>query len=214
MAKKLKQRIIDSFPEGDREGAKQYLDWIRSALTDVSANLRRSVMLMILLMAVFEFIIQSRRSSFTLAGFSVAEGSIVLKFIPALVAYLYLQSFVYSHRAAVLRDAFADTLARWSPEAEKNDLGFLLRPVHTLFWSEGWPTSEENRLRIDEVERRTSFVFMAIIMIGSLIFLTQAYYVLFPDRALANYVLWSTSLSITLYCLVATLWYISSFERY
>ena len=118
MRKRLQTRISETFTADNREDAKAYLDWLNSAISDIAQNSRRVVMLMLFLVAIFEFLIQSPKFTFTLAGFVISKSSIVLKFIPALAAYLYLQMLVYSQRATDLRDAFQERSnmrgARWS----------------------------------------------------------------------------------------------------
>src|SRR5689334_15933131 len=135
--KTVKARVTDSFSADDRDRVQQYLDWLRSALTDQSASLRRTVTLLIVIMAAFEFIIQSPHSSFQLAGFRINRGSIVLQFLPAITAYLYLQIFIDAVSYFDMKNAFIAAFSRWSPEAAENEIHVFLKPSSPVYWRMG-----------------------------------------------------------------------------
>ena len=212
-AKTLKRRVFDSFPEGASEDAEQYLEWLRSTLSDISANLRRTVIVLITLMAVFEIIIDTSRATFTLAGFSISKGSITLQFIPALISYLYLQVNTDSTRISYLHRTLGFTMARWSALAEENDLDVLIRPYYPLYYRPHWTSGSVGRYRGDKATSIASGVLGMMVQIIPLAFTVQAYWVLFQGHSVSHYVIWSLSLTITLFCLVTSSIHVSEMGR-
>jgi hypothetical protein len=68
MVKNLRERIELSFSEDDHENVGQYIDWLRATLFDLSANVRRTGILLVFLMAIFEFV-EFSGSATILGGF-------------------------------------------------------------------------------------------------------------------------------------------------
>lgn len=201
--KDIKDRIKDAFADDDREGVRQYVEWLRAALSDVSANLRRTVLLLLALIAVFEFVVESQNSAYVIAGFRVDRGSIVLQFIPALVAYLYLQAVVNTSVIRQLDAAFTLTLEKWSSRVVENDLDLLIGPDYPLFWT---PFRSKRLEGIYPggrmVNMANGFIGFAI-FIGVLIFEVQAYFVQLPKPSASalNYISWAASMFIATFCL-------------
>ena len=89
--KTLKARVEDSFTENDKDQAKQYLDWLQTTLYDLIGIIRRNAILLLILIAAFEFVEESSRASFELGGFHIDKTSSALPIIPALVAYFFFR---------------------------------------------------------------------------------------------------------------------------
>jgi hypothetical protein len=202
MSSSIRDRVNASFPEGEEEKIKQYLDWLRSAIVDLSANMRRAVTLLVFLIAVFEVIFSSPNAGITAIGFHIDRGSIVLRFIPALVAYLGFQLLAYSENTVQLVELFTAIFTKWSDKAEQNDLDLLVLPTSPLFWNIGERDFRaQYKTLSDKVQNGTSYVFMAIILLGLMVFEAQAYYLLFGGKTIGSYIVWTVSLSVTVFCL-------------
>ena len=207
----LKARAEDAFSEKNEDQAVQYLDWLRSALFDLAGSVRRSAILALFLVAVFEFLEESHGAAFTLGGFRINEGSIVLPLIPALVAYLYIEIIISSAKVRVRQNLFTEVFKRWSPQAEQNDLDMYVMPTNYLFWNpgRGLPRAE-NRSSIERTENRVSMVFAVTVLVGIFLFEGQAYYILLNGNSISFYVLYGLSLLMTIFCLsmvVAYWWF-------
>jgi hypothetical protein len=208
MTRRIRERVQESFDREDQEKVVQYLDWLRAALSDLSGSLRRTVTFLILLMAIFEVVYESPHGTFTLAGFQIDRGSIVLPFIPALIAFLYLQSIVDSVRSAQIQEALRQAFIRWSPQAGRNDLDAYILPAYPLFWNPGnVEPRAENRLATYGTYKFTSIAFLGIIVIITLGYEAQAYYVLFNKQSPGHFILWLLSLLVTVICLSAAVTY-------
>lgn len=213
MAKKLDERVKEAFTENDKEQAIKYLDWLRPTILDYAASIRRSSLVMILLVAIFELVISAKDIKITIGSFQVARGSIVLVFLPPLIAYLYMQAFWDTVRADYLREAFVAIFKIWSPKAEKNDFDDLLTPSQLMYFSViGGSFHEETKRRIDKLEDSASSIFVVSVIFGVVAFEGQAYFVLFPHH-LGEAFTWTISLCITIFCLCITVLTLYYFAR-
>jgi hypothetical protein len=210
MRKDIKTRVQSAFGDDDQDEAKQYLDWLRTSISEYSSTVRRNIALLITLIAIFELIVSTRKSSFALSGFHIDRSSVVFQALPALVAYLYMQVLTDSTESSDLRDVFTHVFARWSPQAEQNDLDVFLKPAYPLYWRLAWNAREENRLSYDRVRSAIGWVFAIIVLIGTLGFEAQAYYALFSGNGSLHYAIWALSLALTIFCLTASVIYISA----
>jgi hypothetical protein len=206
--KRLQDRITESFPKDGRENARQYLEWLRAALSDLSASLRRTAGFLLVLVAVFEFIIGSPKSTYVIAGFQISKGSVVLSFIPALVAYSYFQLIVDSAAIRQLHEAFSYALDCWSPLAGENDLDVLVGPSYPLYWTPVRTRRARDFYPSARITLVAIQVFGYVILVGVLAFECQAYYALLPRRSVSDYVIWSLSLCITLFCTFMAISYV------
>jgi hypothetical protein len=201
VARKINDRVKEAFQESDKEQAIKFLDWLRPTILDYAASIRRTSLAIILLVAVFELVISSKGAKVTIGSFEIARNSVVLVFLPALIAYLYMQTAWDSARSDYLTTAFTTIFKVWSPNAEKNDLDDLLTPAQLMYYSAiGGAIRSENKRPIDKIDDRTSFIFYGIFFFGTFIFEGQAYFVLFPHH-LGEAFSWAISLSIAIFCL-------------
>jgi hypothetical protein len=214
MARGIQERVADSFGKDDQEKAAQYLDWLRAALSELSGSLRRNVALLILLMAVFEVVYESPRGSFTLAGFHIDRSSIVLQFIPALIAYLFLQSIVDSVRSGQMQEALRQAFVQWSSPAGRNDLDAYIVPAYPLFWNPGKVEPRaENKLATYRIYRIISVAFLALIVAITLCYEFQAYYVLLNGQGPGHFILWGLSLLVTtIFLVMAAIYFIRDYS--
>jgi hypothetical protein len=201
MARSIEDRAKDSFGNDDRESVSKYLDWVRTTLIDYAQNNRRMATLLLIVVAIFELVAYSRNSKIIIGSFVVERSSVVLDFLPTLVAYLFFQIAADANKADRLRKLFSEVFKIWSVEAEKNDLDVSLMGPAPLYWNPtGGTTRESNTYSSDRAEEFGSMAMMIVILIGVLAFEVQAYCVLFAPSG-SKLVLWIIGLIVTLFCL-------------
>lgn len=204
MAKSIEARVQDSFSEANREDIFKYLDWVRSTILDYSQTMRRMATFLILLIAAFEIVANSRKSQITIASFQIARGSVVLTLLPGLVAFLVLQMMTDAGKAHRLITVYQEVFKLWSEKAEANDLDSEVLTDPPLYWTPaGGGFRKENVNRAYKLADDSSLVLTVAVLMGILAFEAHAYYVLFPAH-FPNLILWLISLSIALTCLVLT----------
>jgi hypothetical protein len=96
--KSISTRIQESFGEAEHEDVSQYLEWVSAKIVSQAQSLRRMVASIILLIAVFELTNEYPKTQLTLGSFHLYKGSVVVQFLPAFVAFLYLQSLIETVR--------------------------------------------------------------------------------------------------------------------
>jgi len=84
MSKSITRRIDESFSHIDRDDTRVYLEWLNSSISDLLQNMRRTMALAALLVAVYILVEESPKTTFSLAGFQISKGSLVFEFIPVL----------------------------------------------------------------------------------------------------------------------------------
>jgi hypothetical protein len=200
MDKTLRDRITDSFADDDRESARQYIEWLRAATSELSASLRRTVTFLIVLIAAFEFITESPKSAYTIAGFRIDKGSIVLQIIPAVTAYLFFQVVADTSVIRRLQSALSNTMARWSPKARENDLDIMIGPPYPLFWTPFRTTRSRNIYPGGGVALFAAGIFGSIIILVFWIFEVQAYSELNQKHSGLSQIIWWCSLCFAIFC--------------
>lgn len=202
MTKSIEDRVSDSFGNDDRENISKYLDWARSTLVDYSQNNRRAATLLLVIVAIFELVAYSRNSSISIGSFVVTSGSVVLEFLPALVAYIFLQMMADFNRTYQLLTVFTQVFKLWSEKAEKNDLDNHLRGPAPLYWNLfGGYRRRVNSYRADHFESISSVTMILSIPIAITAFEAQAYYVLFTS-SVSRLILSIISCCVALLCVV------------
>ena len=198
--KKLINRINDSFDENDQERMLKYLDWLRSAMLDYIQSVRRNSAVLLLLVAIFELVADSRNATLTIGSFHVTKGSIVLVFLPAVVSFLYLQAVLDTVNAYQLRMVFFYIFEKWCPGGADNGLVNFLCGPESILWSTYDVRDDNNIDRVDRLEYRSRLIFASVTIYGVLAFEGQAYWVLFSAHNVQVAGL-AVSLFATLVCL-------------
>jgi hypothetical protein len=204
----MSSRIADSFGADDEERILKYLDWLRSVSIDYVQSIRRTAVILVFLVAVFELVANSRDARITVSSFDVTRGSVVLIFLPALISYLYLQIASDTVKADRVIVAFMEAEKIWAPSAAQNDLDVLLMGSQPIFLNVfAGRQRTVNRQRADTAEEVASATFLVIFYLGVFAFVAQAYYVLFSTH-IATLIAWSVSLCVAIFCLVfsAIIW--------
>lgn len=201
MAKSVAERIDDSLDGKDREDVLKFMEWLRSGMQDLTQSLRRTMALALLLMAAFELVSESK-TTITIGSFQISNGSIVIVFIPALVAYLYLQTISDTVRLDTLQFAFTAALRQWSADAERNDLDLLIAPSQALYWNAvSTPGYPDNRSWLENLRLWTFRTVLLVVMAGVFAFESWSYYKLYRSPT----IIWTISVCIAAFCLIAGL---------
>jgi len=198
----IRERVEDSYTDEEPDKVSKYLDWLNAVISDLTQNIRRSALLILLLAAAFELVSTSPRTQITFSIFSISKGSVVLQFIPALVSYLYLQTFIDGVRINSMRRAFRETFSYWSSSASANDLDAFILPTFYLFWSPGFATksSEANEGIGNKIERFIGSMFFFVTVIAIAAFELQAYHFLLKPGSSTPDITWFVSLGISAFC--------------
>jgi hypothetical protein len=199
------KRVSSAFDKDSHEDITQYLDWLRDAIASCVNDLRRTVLITLLLIAIFELVLESPESSashISIGSFEISKGSVTLLFIPMLVAYLYFQMQVESVRLYTLRHVFSVAFSKWSSKAAENDLDVFIHPAMPVYWDVyGNAEDKTNRPLTTYVESIAALPFMVVIIVGVVGFEIQAYSSL-RRQSSTNHSLWLISASVASFCII------------
>lgn len=205
MHKSPEDKIADSFSEETQEKALQYLEWLRICINDVYANMRRSSGIALVLAAIFELVVSSKTLELSIGSFRISGGSVVLVFIPAVIAYSHLQAVTDFIRLVDLRNLHIATFNKWLPEAEQNKLHRYVFPPQTVLLNIGdRPVSEQKALR--QTQRLLEDISLTLLFFACPVFTVIAYWQLFPKNIDHN-IPWAASLCLSLIWLFTALMY-------
>lgn len=201
MTKSPRDRVQDSLSGDDRESIAKYLDWIRSAILDYSQALRRTAVILVTAVAIFELVIYSKNQTIAVSSLVIARNSIVLLFLPALVAYLVFQIIAYQNRVVPLLNMYSETFKLWSSKGNENSLHTPLLGSAPLYWNPFTRFYKPDTVyRSDRIEIYGTGILMLGIVFGVIGFEAQAYYVLFMPK-FSTILPWAVSLGVTAFCL-------------
>lgn len=202
----IKERVESSFSKDDKDKIYQYLEWLRIEMSDLTQDIRRMTLVLLLLIAAFEFLLGEHGTRITLGVFKIGRGSVAVVLIPALVAYLYLQIYFDSIRINRMRRVFRETFSYWSSLAAASELDMYVLPRFYLFWSPGLGAKFQkgNEPRVEGLVRFTGMTLMLVIVTGLIAFEIQAYAVLRKPESPEFNILWIASLCIAAFCIGVT----------
>jgi hypothetical protein len=164
MVKNPTDRVKDSFTGDDRESIAKYLEWSRLAILDYSQALRRSATIQIITIAAFELVAYSKNQKISLGSFELARNSIVLTFLPAIVAYLFFQITTDHNRIDQLTTMYFAAFRLWSEKSEGNDLDTPILGPAPLYWNTFRGRYQRNNMyRYDRIENVGSGIIMIIV---------------------------------------------------
>jgi hypothetical protein len=189
----IARRVDDSFNDGDRESVVKYTDWLLSSMNTISQNLRRIATLILLLVVVFELIVQSPKVEVSIGAFRITRNSAPLTFIPVIVAYLYFQLILDSVKLSELIAAFKAVFEKWSANAASNGLGLFISPAMPIYWNFSMSAPPSVKKRHNKLEDGISILLITTMLLGVLAFEGQAFYLLFNSN-LSKDILWFISL--------------------
>jgi hypothetical protein len=201
MAKTPTRRVEDSFDSSDHEDVSKYLDWLSNVISNDTLAVRRMATLVVLLIAVFELVNESPKVRLSLGSFQLYKGSIVIQFVPALVAFLSLQTLIDTERLNNSQRIFSAAFGQWSEKAKENDLDNNILPPMPLYWNVGGVTARRSR-----VANVATYVLAFTLIFGVIAFEAQAYYVLYRLPTGGN-IYWLVSVGVTAICIITAFSY-------
>lgn len=208
--------IQGSFADTDEEKLSKYLDRLYAAISDYTQSIRRDSLLVLLLATAFELVNSSPGEQFSVASFSFHKGSVVLQFVPAVVAYLFLQIVTDSIRLADMGIAFRRLFGRWLGGGEHPETGSFIMPATPLYWTIKQSLPSRGAIQYRRYARGywTSSWFTGVLVAGILAFEADAYYTLYSGQ-FSHDILWLISLCFALVCFVMSAinfidWYLTT----
>jgi hypothetical protein len=193
-----------SLAQDNKDDRKAYLDWLLDAINQYAGQIRRTTFLALFLIAVFVIVAQSGKQ-INLKGIDISEGSVVDIFIPALVAYLFLQLVTDTNRLIALYKKFSEHLDAWARKSQLSVSYSLVMPPFPLVWGasmtmrniDSAPHGEERTFLVKAIDKTAPAV--------GLIFLIISYIVLlWPYKHLSAvaFVSIAFSIAISLACVI------------
>ena len=198
----IRERVKDSYSDEETDKVTKYLDWLNASISDVAQNIRRSTLLILLLIAAFELVSTAPSEEVKFSIFIITKGSVVLQFIPALISYLFLQIYIDSINIKWMLTTFRAAFTSWSSSASKNDLDIYILPRFHLFWTPGFNLRAKtgNEQTVVRAEQITRGILFAVVIVGTFIFEAQAYSSLRGPRSSTPSLAWFASLVISIFC--------------
>jgi len=210
MAKSVGQRVLDSFQGAGAEiQAKEYSQNVYAAWKDISASLSRSALLIFLLMAVFELLVNQHTSTaISIGSFMLVNAPIVQIALPTIVAFVIYDSFRLSVRWLRLGRAYIELTKIYAPVQRDNGLDFLIEPNLPSLWgigAIGFGGTERTADRF--MSTVNAVVRYAMMLAVPVAFESQAYYRLIQKFGYDNIFLWVNA-GITILLGVCTVVYV------
>lgn len=177
--KSARSRVESTFDADSQQAdVVQYIEWLRSSISDCTASLRKNVLIILLLIAAFELVLESPGSEITLGSFQLHKGSVILLFVPVVVACLCIQAVMDSNRMHDLSAAFETAFSKWSEKGHENDLMSLIYPSPPIYWMmiSSIIETKQNRPHTRIVELFLGGAIGISILLGTMIFEFQAYF--------------------------------------
>ncbi len=192
MPKPVTKRVSDSFGDDSVAEAKEYLSLLSDAWKDVTATLTRQTIFLFLLMGLFELLVYQRKEAqITIGSISIAGTSVIVIFLPTVIAYLIYDEFHLSARWTDINNAYYTIYTKIWPNQNENDLAEFVTPKLPGLWRIGTSVSSENAMPserfIFSVDRIVSVVAGLFLPFA---FEVQAYIVLFTKFGFVNIFLW------------------------
>ena len=189
MAKSIKDRVRASFSSDDKDSLKYYLDSTIAASKSYADGMRRSATFMLILIAVFELLVEGVVKQVTIGPFVFSGITIILAFAPSAIAYFYYESCTQAVIFGIIVRAYIAVFEIWNDKAGENDLDLILLPPTPAFF----PGSGFNRGAVSSTEGLLSglgLVFRLPFIFGVPIFEAYAFYQLFNIRHTSSVLLW------------------------
>lgn len=190
--KSVRDRVRDSF-SGDKkeQDAEKYVEWLLETLRATGKSIRRSAVVMLLLMATFELILTLKVAEVSIGIIKISQAGVLLTFIPAAVMYFLLELVIVECREEEYLDALSQAMAIWNPKAEANDLDTILVGYGNLYWNTRSLYSLHQSISpSSRVERVISVILIFGAVLGVLAFEVHAFVALFNALHAGSVLLW------------------------
>jgi hypothetical protein len=191
VSKSIGDRVTDSLEDASHDDIRQYLDWLRAAITESASNLRKTVLVILLLIAAFELVIESPATKISISVFQISKGSVVLLFILVIVAYLFFQVVRDTNKFRAIIAAFSSAFSKWSKKGYGNDIEFYVIASMPAYWKPVPDAKNKiNRSPTSWINRIVEGVLGLLVLFGSIAFEAQAFYLLHRQHGI-NKLLWA-----------------------
>ena len=183
----LADRVAAAF---DKETADaygdQYLDAVVQNWREIARAMRRSLLVIVALMAGFFLLQNAKNTEITLGPLKLTNVSAVLTVIPALVAVLGYEVLAGFFAYVLCRDTITALMKVLHPSIHENDLQLLLVPPTTSLIGGVGSSWEDLRNTAPGMEEKvlvvTSTGIFVAIVIGGFAFFGYSYIHLYADR--------------------------------
>jgi hypothetical protein len=129
MSRSLNEKVDEAFDDKDVEDAQKFLDLALSSLNQASDSISRTVLLMLLLAAVFELLINSSAiKDLTVGPITFNNTTLLQQFIPVVVAYLFYDTFRLTGQVFDNRKVYKAVIQKFQPKLADSGLVDLALP--------------------------------------------------------------------------------------
>jgi len=186
MATGVRKRVRLSFGTDAHDDVTKYLDWLSSTIGDISQSLRKTVALLLSLMAAFAIVNGSPNAELSIGSIKVSNSSLVIIFLPALISFLFFQVIRDTLQLVARGRAFTEAFSIWSSDAEKNDLDSLIAPSRAAYWDLGGTGRPSNTTGSERIAKIGQLGAAPVIFVGVIWFEVYAYLHLLNDSRVSH----------------------------
>jgi hypothetical protein len=205
MVSNVWERVRRSFDPDAHEDVVKYLEWLNATIGDLSQTLRKTVALMLSLIAAFAIVNASPNATLSFGSISVSNSSLVIIFLPALISFLFFQVIRDTLQLVARGRAFTAAFSIWSEQAEENDLDALVIPSRAAYWDLGGTGRPSNTTWSERIGKIGQLGAAPVIFVGVIWFEVDAHLRLHDDSKVSH-TLWAFSAIISgFFCIVAIL---------
>jgi hypothetical protein len=192
--KKIRERAEEAFSSPETSAyAKDALEAIRSNLIQAGNDVKRSALLLFLLIAVFELMTQSAIAEVSLGPFKLTNVALVQKLIPAGVGY-YFHNLAYLATIRHKMDVVHMNIIRkvYKPIFESGLQYYITPHYGALTDDDKLARKNTKSAKILEI---LSYVTLVILFLGVISFEIYAFYRLFKMSGLQDILVWASLLT-------------------
>jgi hypothetical protein len=209
--KTLRERADDAFAGDDaREFADTYIGLVIASWREVQGSLRRTSMLLALIIVAFLVLHRAERIELSLLGIKVTDLSAILALLPAVASYFLYELVVLTDARARHRDVVAAVTGVRYPDLLQSNLHVLMEPGIGLVWGTTWQWHLREKpagWRFKALERMA--LGLALLMVvAPVLFFAFAYLELFRDERVGTLPI-VASLAFTIFNVVRAGLYVS-----
>jgi hypothetical protein len=169
----------------------KYMDYARDAWTESVSQMRRSLLLALLLCLVFVLFQTRTLEKISIGPIEVAANSALVAFFPTLASYFFVEMSTKWKQALVKSDVFTACFRLWNASAWSRNFESHVSPDNPLFFAGGGrPVEAENATqfhRLYLVVVRTLFPLVLLLPLG---FTLYAFYALFDTHGWTSWAVW------------------------
>jgi hypothetical protein len=126
--KGLRSRLDAAFPDGDEASAEKFLEKLYPVWKDITDSMRRSVLLLVLAVVVFELLNRSVVEEASVGPLKIKDLQLLQTAIPIFVAYVFYDLVTLAFRWTETELVFAGVMKRCYKQLYNNEFELLLYP--------------------------------------------------------------------------------------